>query len=107
MFELGERRIAKMAEYGIPGYMQGGLIRYFENRVPPGGFLIAVLENDLVRAFDHADPQNQAAMHGYVMWLYNAAPGRPNGWGSPNAVREWLAGENYLQQEIDYEREAS
>ncbi len=99
MFKLGERRIAKMTEYGIPEYMQGGLIRYFENQIPPGNFLTAVLENDLMEAFGRADITNQDAMRSYVMWLYNAAPGRPNGWSSPEAIREWLAGENYLQTE--------
>ncbi len=108
MFELGERRIAKMTEYGIPEYMQGGLIRYFENQIPPGNFLTAILQNDLMEAFGRADETNRYSMRAYVIWLYNAAPGRPNGWGSPKAVSEWLAGQNYLQQEsIENERAAS
>lgn len=39
---LTEQQKLKMAEYGIPDYMHGGIIRYYENRIPPGGFLAAV-----------------------------------------------------------------
>ena len=93
---VGEREIEKMTEYGIPGYMQGGLIRYFNDRLPPGGFLTAVLENDLMGAFAHADDTNKRRMRSYVMWLYNEVPGRPNGgWGSPEAVKKWLDGGEY------------
>lgn len=92
-FELDQRSIDMMAEHGIPDYMRGGLIRYFNNRLPPGGFLTAVLSNDLMEAFSHADETNRHCMRAYVMWLYNEAPGRSSGaWGSPEAVEKWLDG---------------
>ena len=72
--------------------MQGGLIRYFNNRIPPGDFLIAVLENNLVEAVGRADEENVHCLKAYTMWLYNVPPGRPNGWGSPAAVNKWLQG---------------
>ena len=88
-----ERDIEKMTEYGIPDYMQYGLIHYFEQRQPTGDFLRAVLENDLIGAFIFADDENKEYMRSYVMWLYNCPPGRsPNTWGSPAAVENWLAG---------------
>ena len=40
-FELGQNNIDAMTKYGIPGYMQGGIVRYFENRIPPAVTLIA------------------------------------------------------------------
>ena len=93
--QLGQNNIDKMTEYGIPEYMQDGLIRYFENRIPPGHFLTAVLENALMEAFIHADDTNQHCMKSYVMWLYNCAPMRSHGaWGSREAVKKWLDGEN-------------
>lgn len=97
-YQLNEQQIEKMTEYGIPEYMQGGLIRYFNNRIPPGHFLTAVLENNRMVAFSRADETNREAMHSYCMWLYNQAPGRPHGWGSPEAVHEWLMGDNPLQE---------
>lgn len=96
--EFSQHQKDKMSEYGIPGYMQDGLIQYFENRIPPGSFLTAVLENDLMGALGKADDTNRFALHAYGTWLFNQAPGRPNGWGSPEAVRVWLnpvsAGQN-------------
>jgi len=92
-YKLSERDILKMSEYGIPERMQGGLIRYFDNRIPPGHFLTAVLSNDLMEAIARADDENVYCLKAYAMWLYNVPPGRPNGWGSPEAVKEWIAGE--------------
>ena len=90
-FELGPENIAKMTEYGIPEYMHGGLIRYFENHIEPGDFLTAVLENDLMAAIGHADDNNKQAINSYVVWLYNCAPARASGsWGSRDAVTKWL-----------------
>jgi len=86
--KLTEQQIAKMSEYGIPGGMQGGLIRYFENRIPPGDFLTAVLENDLMEAFGRADLENQHCMKAYCTWLYNEAPMGSH--GSKAAVTNWL-----------------
>lgn len=100
MYQLNQNQIDKMTEYGIPEYMQGGLIRYFTNQIPPGDFLTAVLENDLMEVFGRADSTNKQVMHSYCMWLYNQAPGRPNGWGSRKAVSQWLKGESFLQQEV-------
>jgi len=91
--QLNDEAIGKMSEVGIPDYMQGGLIRYFNERIPTGDFLRAVLENDLMAAFMFADQTNKHSMHHYVMWLYNYAPGRASGiWGSPEAVSNWLNG---------------
>ena len=90
---LGADAIAKMTEYGIPDYMQYGLISYFEKRQPVGDFLTALLENDLMGAFMVADDTNKECMSSYVMWLYNCPPGRsPSTWGSPTAVAHWLSG---------------
>ncbi len=71
------------------------LVAYFEKRRPPGDFMAALLSNDLIEAFNRADDRNIACMHEYVRWLYNNPPGRaPWCWGSPEAVRFWVAGKN-------------
>ena len=72
-------------------YMLGGVQRYFENRIPPGDFLTAVICNDLKEAFIRADDDNTLAMHAWVSWFYNEAPA--GSWGSPEAFKNWLAGE--------------
>jgi hypothetical protein len=43
---------------------------------PPGGFVQAVVDNDLMRAFANADNVNQHAMKFYTMLMYNV--GRPS-----------------------------
>lgn len=67
-----------------------GLQRYVEHRVPTGGFLRAVLENDLKEACIRADLENIEVIPIYVHWLYNKAP--VICWGSPEKVKAWLAG---------------
>lgn len=52
-----------------------------------GGFLRALLSNDLMGAFARADEQNAAAMHKWCIFLHNYAPA--GCYGSPEAVRQW------------------
>ena len=74
----------------LPEHMQSGAQDYVERRYPPGGFLAAVLENDLVGAFGKADKDNAAAMAEWARWLWNEAPSQC--WGSPAKVKAWLDG---------------
>jgi len=69
--------------------MHDCVIRYVVHRIEPGQFLVALMSNDLKEAFARADEENLEAMHRWVKWFYNAAPG--NCWGSPQRVNEWLA----------------
>ena len=90
MPHLDERALTKAKEM-LPDYMVGGLVRYFNNHLPPGGFLRAVLAGDLFEALAHADDTNKNCLHAYAMWLHNYVPGRPQGWGSYEAIDQWLA----------------
>jgi hypothetical protein len=90
-WKLENHAIEKMDEYGVPEHMQGGLVRYFNDRIDPGHFLTAVLENNLMKAFDRADLGNRKALYSYVVWLYNQAP--MGSYGSPEKVKAWLEGE--------------
>jgi hypothetical protein len=76
-----------------PPHLQGGLQRYFEEKIATGSFLRAVLENNLVQTYQKADEANiQApAMLQLLRWLYNEAPGIA--WGSEEKVAKWLAGD--------------
>jgi hypothetical protein len=73
----------------IPERMQDALQRYVLDRIKPGDFLTAVLSNDLRNAVIRADSENLPLLSLYVSWLYNVAPAPC--WGSPDAVRAWLA----------------
>jgi len=73
----------------IPDYMVPGLVRYFVNYIDPGSFLRAVLSNDLLEACKCADENNLTRIHVYAAYLYQLAP--IGSYGSPEAVRAWLA----------------
>ena len=64
--------------------------RYVEHKVPTGGFLRALLENDLREAFGRADYINVGLIQAYVSWMYNNLPSAC--WGSKENVAAWLGG---------------
>lgn len=71
----------------IPEHMRDGFKLWFENRISPGSFGMAVLTNDLKEAIGRADHINRNHINSIVAWLYNYAP---NGsWGSHEAVQNW------------------
>lgn len=80
----------KFREWEIPDRMMGGLKRYVENRIPPGDFLMAVLENNLKGAVGRADDENLANLPAFVVYCYNEIPS--NCWGSRAKVEGWLSG---------------
>lgn len=64
------------------------LDRYVEERVPPGDFLLAVLENNLKESVARATENGQRNLIPLVHFLYNAMP--MNIWGSKDKVAAWL-----------------
>ena len=72
----------------IPPATLAGITAYVEHHRPPGGFLRAVLENDLREAFGRADSENTRAMGEIVAYLYNHVPSLC--WGSAAKVEAWL-----------------
>ena len=55
---------------------------------PTGGFLEAVISNDLKEAIGRADSEALENIPHIVAYLYNDCPG--NCWGSPKRYNEWL-----------------
>jgi len=55
--------------------------------LPPGGFISAVLENDLADAVGRADSRNSAALVGIIDYLINELP--RSCWGSYENVAAW------------------
>jgi hypothetical protein len=70
----------------LPSHLRDGMRRYLEEGIPTGGFLRAVLENDLMGAVKRASPgTNLLAL---VDWLLEHAPA--DAWGSVEAVSNWI-----------------
>lgn len=88
METYGDRITQGAIQCGIPGRMIGGLVRYFDEGVAPGGFLCAVLRNQLKQACSHADEENLMLLPNYVRLLYNFAP--MHAWGSEENFNAWL-----------------
>ena len=72
----------------IPEHTYKALKRYVEDRIPTGGFLYAVLTNDLVGATGRADSENAKKLNGIVGFVYNEIPS--GAWGSKEKVEKWL-----------------
>ena len=84
---------------GIPSHMIGPVLRYFNDHIPPGGFLEAILSNDFfsfslsfalssMEACGRADEDNLAVLDVWAAFLYNEAPRIAH--GSPEKVKAWL-----------------
>lgn len=72
----------------LPDGLQAGMRRYIEEGIAPGGFLKAVLYNDLAGAVAQADWINKSRLAEVVSWLAEHAPSPC--WGSVEVVRDWL-----------------
>lgn len=75
-------------DQAIPARTKAGIDRYVDQRVPPGGFLMAVLSNDLTDALGRADEENRANLFAIVNYCYNEIPFTC--WGSPEKICAWL-----------------
>ena len=75
--------------YGrLPPHLQGGVKRYVEQGIQPGGFLTAVIENNLQLAVGHADPVSLAALRDITRFFYNELPSKC--WGTREKRKLWM-----------------
>lgn len=72
----------------LPEHMHGAMRRYLEDGLYPGGFLGAVLSNDLVGAVRGADHINSKRLSDIVQFCMWSIPS--TAWGSPQAVEKWI-----------------
>jgi hypothetical protein len=72
----------------IPELTMVGITRYVTQGIPPGGFLTAVICNDLHEAVGRADAHNILALHSIVAYFYNNTPSAC--WGSPAEMKDWM-----------------
>lgn len=64
------------------------LIDYVSHRVRPGGFVTALLANDLINAVGRADRENLQALPAICTYIYNELP--YTCWGSYETVGKYL-----------------
>ena len=62
--------------------------RYVQFGLPPGGFVTAVLENDLFGAMNRADLDNRENLFWVCEYVYNKIP--MQAWGTPKKVGAWM-----------------
>ena len=78
-----------MTELALPrSETEQSLRRYLDHRISPGGFLTAVLSNDLLEAMQYADRESREELFAIVCWLVRYFPS--GCWGSPQRVHAWL-----------------
>ena len=71
----------------IPKVTKDSLDRYVNEGIMPGGFLRAVLTNDLASAVFKADSNNLAALKDIMLYIYNEVPS--DAWGSTATVIDY------------------
>lgn len=73
----------------VPEHMRDGIKYYVLHGIPGGGFLNAVLENDLFGAVTRTDHMNAYALKEIMRFLDTHTP--RNCWGSREKVKNWTA----------------
>lgn len=71
----------------LPEHMRGAVERYLSDGIPPGGFLEAVICNDLAGAVGRADPTNRRRLTDIVCFFMWHTPLRC--WGSVPQYADW------------------
>lgn len=61
---------------------------YVKHGLPPGGFVLAVLMNNLMEAFGRADFENRLSLYQICQYVYNDIPSDCH--GSPEQVADWM-----------------
>lgn len=88
LFEYSETEIKTHAATYIPEGQIESMMAYVMDGTPPDGFMIAVLQNDLMGAAAAADPLNVTKLRDWVIFLHNFTPGGCH--GSVENHKEWI-----------------
>jgi hypothetical protein len=71
----------------IPESILRGLRNYRDEHLPTGGFLYAVLTNDLKEAYNAADPHSLYSLPAIIKYVYSEIPREAV--GSPEKYNKW------------------
>lgn len=72
----------------LPHDLQESIDNYVQYGIPAGGFLEAVIDNDLSEACGRADDTNIKILPVIVAYFYNECPS--GAWGFPGAHDRWV-----------------
>ena len=86
--ECGKPKWSNWCGHRIPKRTLDALERYTLEHIRPGGFLCAVLENDLMKAVSMADDENEECLSTICKWVYCEAPQSCH--GSSKIITEWV-----------------
>ena len=75
------------SNYNVPDHTQQSLTMYYQHGYMPGGFLTALLCNDLMTAVGRADHWNKQCIADIATFVYNEMPA--DSWGSYEALEAW------------------
>lgn len=87
----------RMSSYPIRENMKSSIIEYLIHGRPVGGFLRAVLENNLVEAAGRADEDNRKHLFEYAGIMYNVMP--MGSWRDKARVDAWIENGGIIGQE--------
>lgn len=76
-----------MSDWNIPDYLKSSLDAWANTGRPTGGFLQAVLCNDLMTAVGRADPTSFSCLKEICLYVYNELPSPC--WGSAEKLQAW------------------
>lgn len=83
-------------DHGIPENIYLALKRYWNDALPPGAFVTAVLSNNLMDAVGYADHVSERYLADIVNYVKYHSP--RGSYGNPELVRSWLQrDDNYVQ----------
>ena len=88
MVDESLEKLKRLSDVGVANLTLDSLQLYIEIGRPTGGFLRAVLENNLSESLGRADDVNGPLLKNIVQYLYWDAPS--SCWGSPEKVRAWI-----------------
>ena len=72
----------------VPDELLDSIHNYIFRGIPTGGFLQAVIDNDLAESCGRADDKNIRILPAIVAYFYNHAP--TGSWGSKGAHNRWV-----------------
>lgn len=72
----------------LPKELKESIDAYMETGRPTGGFLEAIIDNDLRLAVGRADEINVKLLHVILGYLYNECPA--GSWGFAGAAAAWI-----------------
>ncbi len=76
------------AGHDIPDHIKDQLNEYVTSGIPPSDFLLAILNNDLVKAYENSTDIELNSLTNIVNFMYNKI--NKNSWGSKEKVEKFI-----------------